>query len=194
MKFEPGHLYHVYNQGNNRQVLFRRKGDYGFFLDLTMSCLKPNAEILAYALMPNHFHFMIQTDGRCADKLRQGGIQIDPVTNAFRKMLSGYAKGTNVKYGTSGSMFRQKTKAKSVGVVRVLTEGGFRQNDYCFNCFYYIHQNPIKAGLVDKLEDWEFSSFPEYSGKKASIVCNIELARQYGLFDPATFYALCHGV
>jgi putative transposase len=59
MIFEQGHLYHIYNQGNNRQRIFFSRENYLFFLDKVKKHVLPYADILAWCLMPNHFHFMV---------------------------------------------------------------------------------------------------------------------------------------
>ena len=97
-------------QGNNRNQVFNDYEDYYYFLRLIRKDLLPVSEILAYCLMPNHFHIMLFSDERCKTKLKQGGIYIDPVTNGVRKILSRYSRSINDKYGFSGSVFRQKTK------------------------------------------------------------------------------------
>src|SRR5437773_2240006 len=110
MHFIPDNLYHIFNQGNNKQNLFLERNDFITFLNLTRSNITPYTDIIAYCLMPNHFHFMIATDERCSSKIKQGGLIIDPVTNGFRKLLSSYSRIHNNKNERSGSMFRQKTK------------------------------------------------------------------------------------
>src|SRR6266540_4672310 len=112
MQFLPDNIYHVYNQGNNRQKIFYKENDYLIFLNLYNQLFQNNADTIAWCLMPNHFHFMIYTDERCATRIKQGGIIIDPVTNSIRKLLSGYARVFNKQNNRSGSLFRQKTKAK----------------------------------------------------------------------------------
>jgi len=59
MVFETGHLYHIYNQGNNRQKIFFSREHYLFFLNKIKKHILPHADILAWCLMPNHFHLMI---------------------------------------------------------------------------------------------------------------------------------------
>jgi hypothetical protein len=46
---------------------------------------------------------------------------------------------------------------------------------YNFYCFFYIHQNPVKAGLVNRIEDWEFSSYPDYIGLRNGTLVNKKL-------------------
>ena len=59
MYFETSGMYHVYNQGNNRQIIFFNKENYFFFRRKIRIFILPFADILAYCLMPNHFHLMI---------------------------------------------------------------------------------------------------------------------------------------
>lgn len=115
-----------------------------------------------------------------AQKIKLGGIKIDQVTNAFRLILSAYAKDFNEKYAQSGSLFRQKTKGKC------LTDDN--TDGYAFICFNYIHQNPLKAGLVQKLEDWEFSSFQDYANLRAGKLCKKDLAIKYIGLNLERFY------
>lgn len=60
--------------------------------------------------------------------------------------------------------------------------------DYATTCFNYIHQNPVRAGIVEKMEDWEFSSFRDYAGIRSGTLVNKELAFQMVNIDPANFY------
>ncbi len=59
MIFEKGHLYHIYNQGNNKQKIFLNRENYLFFLKKINTYILPYADVLAWCLMPNHFHLMV---------------------------------------------------------------------------------------------------------------------------------------
>lgn len=160
MKFIPGEFYHVYNQGNNRQQLFFSDDDYKRFMYGIHSHLLPSAQIFAYCLMPNHFHFLLRPNETCSTLIRQGSIYLSPLSNGFRKLLSYYAQATNAKFGNTGSMFRQKTKSKWV----IEHISGNNKRSYFETCLEYIHQNPVKAGLVKKPEDWKWSSYNYLNG------------------------------
>ncbi len=60
MIFEKNLVYHVFNQGNNREQVFFNEENYLFFLTKMRVHLLPHAELLCYCLMPNHFHWLIQ--------------------------------------------------------------------------------------------------------------------------------------
>jgi len=59
-RFYPGNIYHLYNRGNNRQSIFLEAENYRFFLFRLLSSLqKVEVDLLAYCLMPNHYHILI---------------------------------------------------------------------------------------------------------------------------------------
>jgi putative transposase len=62
MHFENGHLYHIYNQGNNKQKIFFDRDNYVFFLRKIRTHMLPYCDVLAYCLMPNHFHLMVSVN------------------------------------------------------------------------------------------------------------------------------------
>lgn len=157
MKFETNNIYHVYNQGNNQELLFLTDDDYKYFQSLFTGYILPHCEVLAWCLMPNHFHFQLYMDQRCMELKKQGGLILDPVTNGFRKLLSAYSHAFNKKHNRSGALFRPKTKAKSLSDIES-TNNPFSLSDYYSNCFFYIHQNPVKDGLVKDAGDWKWSS------------------------------------
>ncbi len=86
----------------------------------------------------------------------------------------------------TGSLFTQNTRAKC------LTDE--KDYNYPFACFHYIHQNPLRAGLVQRMEDWDYSSFPDYAGFRCGTLCNREAAKQYIGIDEANFIAESNSV
>ena len=190
MQFHPGYTYHVYNQGNNRQQPFFELENYVYFLEKIRKGFLPHCDILAWCLMPNHFHFLITIHENYVheDAIQNKEKIVNPLNRQIGIIQSSYTKAINNRYGRSGSLFRQNTKAKS------LTEQDRDKIDTGVNCFFYIHQNPLKAGLVKKLEDWEFSSFKDYAGMRNGDLCNKDLAKD--LFklpnEPSKFYNLSY--
>ena len=138
----------------------------------------PYCEILNYCLMPNHFHFMIYTDERSIRTKIIGRQEKNVLSEGIRNLLHTYAKGINRQNNLTGSLFQQNTKAKIV-----------LDLDYKRVCFHYIHQNPIKAKLVKKIEDWLYSSFPDFIGIRNGTLCNKELAFQILDLNSQNFYA-----
>ncbi len=164
---EPG-IYHIYNRGNNQQTIFFNQENYFYFLRKCHKYLKPVSEILAWCLMPNHFHFLIEITDRSLIPVKVGNIEIPSITNGFRLLQSSYAKGINKQLNRTGNLFQQKTKAK-------LTSA---KENHSTIAFHYIHQNPFAAGLVTTPEEWAYSSLPDYAGLRNGTLCNRDKAYQ----------------
>lgn len=189
MNLEKGKLYHIFNQGNNKQDIFFSKENYRFFIKKMKEYIVPYADFLAWCLMPNHFHWMIEVkelELPVASR-SQGFTLSEPLTpipsetlttnNKTRTLnesigilLRSYTRAINIQQNYSGSLFRKDTKAiclnnneevspnyfnTAFGTVLNIKPEEFSYPNICFN---YILQNPVKAGLVSREEDWEFSS------------------------------------
>lgn len=153
--FIPNHFYHIYNQGNNKQKIFFEGANYIYFLQKVRKYISPCADILAYCLMPNHFHFLIRTNESSGLIKEIGPVRLTALSNGLRNLESSYAQAINKKLNRTGSLFRQKTKFKLL------------KDEYsAVFCMHYIHQNPLKAGLVSKMEEWQYSSFVDYCGAR----------------------------
>src|ERR1041385_1789309 len=95
MKTFAGNIYHIYNQGNNRQRIFFNQEDYFVFLKKYRELVAKNCETLCYCLMPNHFHFLIYATEKSEQEKKLGSISIQNLSDGFRRMLSIYAHELN---------------------------------------------------------------------------------------------------
>ena len=157
MKLSPETLYHLYNRGNNKQIIFFQERNYDFFKQKALHELSSQVDILAYCLMPNHFHFLISTKAIFDNK---------KFSDSLRTLLSSYTRAIQKQEGITGSLFQQNSKFKELTT-----------NEYACACFHYIHQNPLKAGLTKRIEDWPHQSFREY-WKNESGICNVIIGGQ----------------
>jgi len=206
MKYEPNHIYHIFNQGNNKQVIFPKEENYIFFLRKMRKHILPNVDFLAYCLMPNHFHWLVYVkEIGCITKMSNNSKntlkmsdtskvsdiskpQFENLKNmqnlslGIKNCLSGYTKAINKQENRTGSLFRQKTKSKRNfidGFTTVNNADFFEyENAYAIKCFEYIHQNPVKANLVSKAEDWIYSSAIDYKGLRNGNLCNKNIAKK----------------
>jgi len=188
MKFESGHVYHVYNQGNNQQPTFLTHQDYFDFLQFSKEYIMPYGDILAWCLLPNHFHFMIAANDNSVKPHKQGNLLIDNLTNSFRKLISGYVHQFNKRNQRTGSLFRAKTKAKDLSAQKL--NPATSKSDYYLNCFYYVHQNPLRHQLVNDLNQWKYSSYAFYAGKREKDLCTKQLAIEICEYEISTFVNL----
>lgn len=179
MQFHENELYHIYNRGNNRQPIYFNHENYLYFLQKIRKYILPHCDILNYCLMPNHFHLLISTDHRSTQTKRIGNNDRNVLSEGFRNLLSSYSKGINKQNAVTGSLFQQNTHSVS------LHEGSI---NYGSTCFHYIHQNPLKARLVSKMEDWPYSSFKDFVGARNGSLCNKHLAFELLDLNPKRFY------
>ena len=157
IKFRAGEVYHVYNRGVNRQPIFFCRENWLYYIRQLKRYFRTElADILAYCLMPNHYHLMIQL------KIDQLGEKImQPLGIAFTKAV-------NSQQGRVGPIFQGPFKGVEVST-----------DEQLVHLSRYIHLNPVRAGLVDNAEAWEFSSYREMLGLCKATVCNPEPVLAY---------------
>lgn len=174
MNFIPNEIYHIYNRGNNKNLVFFEERNYTYFLTKIQRELYRYCDILAYCLMPNHYHLLVYIK----ETEEKTFLNNHPLIRKIGSLQSSYTRAIQKQNNSVGSIFQQKAKAK-------ITNDS--TNNYSLACFHYIHQNPLKANLVVQLENYKYSSFNEYLYLKPSY-CNIERSRELGLFDEVNFY------
>ena len=179
MEFQENRFYHIYNRGNNKQLIFYNDDNYVFFLKKVRKFIYPVCDIINYCLMPNHFHFLIFANEKTILQKKIGSLEKNVLSEAFRNTLSSYSQAINKQNNTTGSLFQQNTKAKC------LNDGSI---NYTSTCFHYIHQNPYKSGLTKFLEDWDYSSFKDYAGFRNGTLCNKQLAFELLDLNSSDFY------
>ena len=136
-------MYHVMLRGINQQQIFEDDEDNEKFLEILKDCTDANAfKLYAYCLMGNHVHLLIKV---AAEGLEQ----------IFKKIGVKYVYWYNWKYNRSGHLFQDRFKSEPV-----------ESDEYFFTVIRYIHQNPVKAGLVDSIDAYKWSSYKEYEGAK----------------------------
>lgn len=117
-------------------------------------------EIIAFCIMPTHIHLILK-------QVKDGGI-----SKFMSKVLNGYSKYFNTKYKRSGPLWSGRFK-------NVLVE----DDEQLLHLTRYIHLNPVSARIIDKPEEWEYSSYLEYIGEKTKYVPFIS---REGYFDITT--------
>ena len=142
MIYQKGNYYHVFNRGCNKEKICFNNQDYKSLLKKIKQTIEVyEIEVIAYCLMPNHYHFLLY---QVSDK---------PVSEWLKSLFSGYVQIINRKYNRAGTLFERSAKPKLIS-----------NDEYLINVIHYIHSNPIKHGLIDHPNAWEFSSLNDYLG------------------------------
>lgn len=133
--FRPDSVFHIGDRGVDRQPIFLSDGDRSFFLKAMEEALAEcDARTIAYCLMPNHFHWALAT----------GEMRFGPLV---QRVLTRHAVRFNRLHGRTGHLFEGRHWSK-------LCEN----LDQIENTIAYIHLNPVRAGLVRRPGDWQWSS------------------------------------
>ena len=201
MEFQKNTVYHIYNQGNNRRPIFFKPENYLFFIRKMREYVLPYGDFLCYCLMPNHFHWLVyvretelpvptvgvtqsHADSHVADR-----VSIRSLNESIGILLRSYTRAINKQEDRSGALFREKTKATDGWENNFLpiTHPNYgkkllKWENYGLTAFQYIHQNPVKAGLVARAEDWAYSSAADFAGIRNGTLCNQALAKSLLFF------------
>ncbi len=134
-------IYHIIFRGINRQTIFEDAEDSIKFLK-TIKKYQEVSEYLVYAycLMGNHIHLL----------LKEG---TETMGIAMRRIGAAYVYWYNWKYDRCGPLFQDRYRSEVI-----------EDDRYLLTVLRYIHQNPIKAGLVNNAADYQWSSYGEYIG------------------------------
>ena len=140
-----GYYYHFYNRGAGRGLLFFNPGNYEYCLRLVKRYYeKYGATVIAYCLMPNHYHFLLR---------QETGV---PLSKFINVLFNAYVQAVNRQQGRSGTLFAGRFRCVWVD-----------HEEYLIHLCRYIHLNPVKAQLVFQPEDWPYSNYLEWIGQRA---------------------------
>ena len=174
ISFENQKYYHIYNRGVAKQKIFSNQRDYkhllttfSFYLEQSPKTKlsiadekeiktinitapkKPLAEIIAYCLMPNHFHLLVK-------QLKNEGISI-----FMRRSLDSYTKYYNIKYNRVGPLFQGRFKTVAI-----------ENDEQLLHLSRYIHLNPFSSKLTDNASNYEWSSYQYYLENDTVRLCH----------------------
>lgn len=164
-EFAPGVISHIYNRGNNKQIVFIDDQDHRAFLfrlglalglepvDLNQNELTRSVssriritnskfglfKLHAFCLMPNHFHLLIEQTSET------------PISKLILKVCTSFSRYINIKYKKVGHVFQDKFKAVNI-----------KSDPQLMWTSTYIHMNPIKDGFVLKPEEHKWSSYNDF--------------------------------
>jgi putative transposase len=190
-------VYHVFNHANGREKLFYSYYSYNLFLQKFEEYILPVAEIYAYCLMPNHFHFLlrirseeevakaldawVEIKAKKRSKLQRPTPKINKkpmtpkafVSKSFSNFFNSYTRTSNLVFNRYGSMFIKNFKKKVVD-----------DHSYFARVLFYIHHNPVNHRFTDHMEKWSWSSYNAYVKRKKSFVSKSYAINFFGGLKP----------
>lgn len=175
----PDKLYHIYSRANGHEKLFLSDENYRFFLSKFRKYISPIAEVSAWVLLPNHFHFIIHvkdihTLEKHYDQLNKK-VAFSPeicskfLMQCFGNLLNSYTKSFNKVYQRKGSLFIDYIRR--IEIIDDTQMGATA---------FYIHKNPVHHGYCRKMEAWKWSSYNSYLNKTPEQKAARELLEWFG--------------
>ena len=138
---QGGYCYHVLNRGNARKTVYFKDGDYIAFLNVLKEASEHTPmRLLAYCLMPNHFHLVLQPyhDG--------------DLSNYMAWLMTAHIRRYHQHYHSSGHLWQGRFRDFPI-----------QEDEHLLTVLRYVERNPLRANLVERAEDWS-SAGPVWGG------------------------------
>ncbi len=150
--FQKDSVFHIYNRGCNKSKIFFEEENYEFLINKVRKYSKEfDISVIAYCLMPNHYHFILKQNSEMG------------LNKCVQNIFNSYTKAINKRYKRSGTLFEGKFKANEI----------FEDSTILEVC-RYVRRNPLEAGLVKNLEDWQYSNYLEWIRLRNGDLCDEE--------------------
>ncbi|MFC1700737.1 transposase [Patescibacteria group bacterium] len=151
--FYPGVYCHIYNRGAARQNIFNDDIDYLTYLKKLREIReKCDISLICYCLMPNHLHLLVRQDGEMS------------ISRFMHSLHTRYSMYFNKKHNRSGHLFQGAFRQKNI-----------EDDRYLLHLSFYIHLNPVANKSNTDLENYKWSSYPDYIGKRNGTLCDKEM-------------------
>jgi REP element-mobilizing transposase RayT len=143
-EYQQGSYYHIFNRGAHQRSIFKDNENYLFALrKIKQYSNQFQHTIIAYWLIPNHYHLLVRQDGDFKASLLP------------QQVFNSYTKAFNKRYNHSGTLFEDSFHIKII-----------RDTSHLLHLCRYIHGNPVKDGFVADPADWEYSNYREFIGAR----------------------------
>lgn len=136
-------FFHVMTQGINKSYIFEKPEDIKYYIKIMSDLVKEQKiNVVAYCIMNNHAHMLLKTE------------EIGELSKYMQRLNTTYGKYYNKKYNRVGYVFRDRYKAE-----------GLYSEEHLYNCIKYIYDNPVKAGICAKAEEYAYSNYKRINKK-----------------------------
>lgn len=152
-----GAFYHITARGNEKRTIFRSEQDLTRFLSLLQRVHERYGILVhAYVLMTNHYHLILETPKA-------------NLISTLHDLNTAYTNYFNRRYNRTGHLFQGRYRSLLV-----------EKDTYLLELSRYIHLNPLRAGVVKRPEDYQWSSYPTYLSTRpqAEWLCTSEILGQ----------------
>lgn len=140
-------FFHIMVQGINKKYIFENRIDKEEYLRLLLKYRgKFNITLLAYCIMDNHAHLLIYTD------------EVYEMSKYMKVVNSIFARNYNKAFDRVGYVFRDRFNSQYIN-----------SKEYLLKCLRYIHMNPVKANMVEKPQEYKYSTYNDYLLKKGIV-------------------------
>ena len=191
---EAGGYYHIFNHAIGSENVFREDENYFFFLRKVSSRITAFADVLAYCLMPNHFHLLIKIKDkkelvklwenklmRRKEKSKLAVLTINELldnimTTEFGTLFNSYVQAYNKKYFRQGALLKESFQRKRID-----------NGDYLLKVVCYIHNNPVEHHFTEKPGDWKYSSYNAILSDGKTNILREEVIELFGGRDNFAF-------
>ena len=165
-KKSENNIYHIMFRGINRQIIFEEAEDNDRFLEILTECKAISGyKVLAYCLMGNHIHLLMQ-------------FNEEPIEQSIKRITTRFVYWYNAKYGRVGHLFQDRFKSEPID-----------DDKHLLSCIRYIHQNPVKSdkGKIDK---YPYSSYSSYLNQVTDRLVDIDFL--YDMITLSDFIEFCN--
>ena len=181
-----GEKYHIISRATGNEKLFTEPENYRFFLQRFDKYISPVADVFAYALLPNHFHFLVEiksydslfelfknekNNRKTKERSSKEDHNWQPefVMQQFSNLLNSYTKSFNKMNTRKGALFMDYIRRVQI-----------KTNEQFFATIFYIHKNPVHHGLCKEIEDWRWSSYNSILSKAATKIERQKIIKEFG--------------
>ncbi len=182
-----GEKYHIVSRATGSEKLFTEPENYRFFLQRFDKYISPVASVFAYALLPNHFHFLVEI--KPYDDLlelyknkklkpesytpKEGdNWQPEFVMQHFSNLLNSYTKSFNNRNSRKGALFMDYLRRLQI-----------KTDEQFFATLFYIHKNPVHHGVCKNMADWKWSSYNSILSNAPTKIERQKLINHFGTIE-----------
>jgi putative transposase len=166
--FIKDHYYHIYNRGVDKNPIFFNSENYLYCLHLVKRYkARYGISVIAYCLMPNHYHLLLRQDGDI------------PIYRFINALFNSYVQAVNRQQNRRGTLFQGRYQYVHVD-----------REEYIVHLCRYIHLNPVKANLVSRPEEWEYSNYREWTDLRMGSLKNQDFISAY-FQSPEEYMEFC---